>query len=129
MDEFTIQCTEAQIKKVLKLGASIEIHDTFDSYDIKESNIFYKDKFIELADGRLIKRITAEQMRGWLEKEKGISVEVSRQYGINKYCYYVFDNCGNDIESLESKIKFNSRKDAALAGIDTALKYITSSIK
>lgn len=119
ISDYTIYCTEEQTGKAVELGAPI-------------NNSYYgiccdpTEKIGLIGENHYAIIPTAEQMISWLEKEKSISVEVSRQYGINKYCYYIFDNYGNDIESLESKIKFNSRKDAVLAGIDIALKYITN---
>lgn len=52
------------------------------------------------------------------------AAEDARTYGINKYCYYIFDDYGNDIENIESKIRFSSRKEATLAAIDAALEYL-----
>lgn len=123
MNKYTIYCTKEQTKKALELGAPIKVHPFHPSVISGNERLFegiiqYNNLYYCIP--------TTQQMIGWLEKEKGISVEVSRQYGINKYCYYVFDNCGNDIESLESKIKFNSRKDATLAGIDAALEYLSN---
>ena len=96
MDKFSIPCTEEQTKKALELGAPIEVHDTFDSYDIKESNIFYKDKFIELPDDRLIERITAEQMIGFiLDSGKGYAVDLAaliKEYGYKQGCLTFIDN-------------------------------------
>lgn len=43
---------------------------------------------------------------------------------LNKYCYYIFDNYGNDIESIDNKVRFSSKKEAILAAIDAALKYL-----
>lgn len=126
MNRYEIRCTADQTKKALELGAPIEIHDTFDSYDIKESNIFYKDKFIELPDGRLIEHITAEQMVGWLE-EQGLYIDVTcdniaYEFGVWK-----------DVEpfpiprrlrGITARTNCVSRKEATIAAIDAALEYL-----
>ena len=120
MNKYTIYCTEEQTKKALELGAPIEVHDTFDSYDIKESNIFYKDKFIELPDDRLIERITAEQMLGWL-RSKGFRFKIVEH---ESYVYWQY--------SIDDYFDHNNKpsaKEATLAAIDAALEYLSNNKK
>lgn len=115
MNQYTIYCTPEQTRKALKLGAPIETYKPI-IIDSKAGGSFTTPT---------MEIVTAEQMIGWLEVQKYISsIEVSHQYRINKYCYYIFDDYGNDIESLDSKIRFNSRPEATLAAIDAALDYL-----
>lgn len=119
ISDYTIYCTEAQTHKALNLGVPIE---KLSNHPI-DKKICDKYHFLVI-DGVCYNNPTTEQMIRWLEEQKSITIEVSCQYGINKYCYYIFDNYGNDIENIESKIRFSSRKEAILAAIDTALKYL-----
>lgn len=117
MDNYAIYCTQEQAMKALELGAPII-----------QSPEWELDNNLKLKKGKHITLVipTAEQMIGWLEEQKNITIEISRQYGINKYCYYVFDNYGNDIENIESKIRFSSRKEATISAIDAAIEYLVT---
>lgn len=121
ISDYSIYCTPEQTGKALELGAPLylqSVDDDEDSIEVVENSVY---NYYEIP--------TAEEMIGWLEDQKYISsIEVSYQYMLNKYCYYIFDNYGNDIESLDSKIRFNSRKEATLAAINAALEYLMRTI-
>lgn len=121
MNEYIIYCTEEQTKKALELGAPIEVYNHFDSSDIREANIFYKDKFIELSDGKLAERTTSEQMIGWLEDKFICSIEITFESNPIKWKY---ENWGKNYDYYDYEDGFSTRKEATIAAIDAALVYL-----
>ena len=124
MNKYTIYCTEEQTKKAYELGAPIEVYNHFDSDDIREADIFYKDKFIELPDGRLIERITAEQMIGWLE-EKGVWIHFCKPNQRPTRLSFSISNINEPFRRVFVGGEYNSREEATLAAIDAALDYLS----
>lgn len=79
MDEFTIYCTEEQVKKYLKLGGSIKIK-YFDRYTptcTEQRYLIHIDYYWHIIP-------TAEQMFGWLMKQ-GVLMRVDPINGMNYY--------------------------------------------
>lgn len=99
MKQYTIDCTEEQTKKAIKLNAPISTWG------------FAREPVIP----------TAEQMLGWLEEIMGISTFHINYYPVpKKYGYLIIAiDC-----VLETGWLFNSRKEATLAAIDAALDYL-----
>lgn len=121
MDKYTIPCTEEQTKKALKLGAPINLDYHKDDFEnsIKIRNLCYAEA------------PTAEQMIGWLE-EIGVLVDINPINGLH-FNWILrtkeLDEGSNQLmwESQYTTFEheYNSRKEATLAAIDAALKYLT----
>lgn len=125
MNKYTIYCTAEQTRKALELGAPIELEIEYPvNLDTLERSPYPDIKMGE--DGEPILIIpTAEQMIGWLEGQKGIryiSIDNYFKYGWN---YTIFPWTGKSIEQDE----FNSREEATLAAIDSALEYLINNKK
>lgn len=113
MEEYTIYCTPEQTKKAFELGAPIKTR----SYRFNDHS---KDFFAEEGKGYFIP--TAEQMIGWMEEKEGIR-EISLHHLKDSWhiCVYL-DN--DDITHTE--LSYSSRKEATIAAIDAALKYLNN---
>lgn len=101
MKQYTIHCTEEQVKKALELGAPIEFETLGGS-----SNF----------DMKYTVTPTAEEMIGWLE-EQGFYFYIMNDYHWREEVQY----CNNWYHSKED---LGSRKEATLAAIDAALDYL-----
>lgn len=111
MKEYTIYCTNKQADQALALGAPIEFQEDA-SHD----------------DGKSSINPTAEQMIGWLEKEKGIVIETISSP--EKFLFsQAYSNENGKINHCLCKGGFLSRKDAILAAIDAALDYLIKNKK
>lgn len=111
MKEYTIYCTEEQTRKAFELGAPINL---------------YRQKItplsVEVHDDKYALPITAEQMIGWLRKEKGLFVEPY----LNGECSYSFSpivSTKEDGEIIRCEAE-DSPEEATLAAIDAALDYL-----
>ena len=100
MNRYTIYCTEAQIKKALKLNAPIQYDDELPSLTISP---------------------TAEEMIGWLEEYIHNIIIIK---SIDNTWLYLF--CPTNLSKHEIKTGYLSRKDATLAVIDSALEYLSN---
>lgn len=69
---------------------------------------------------------TAEQMIGWLEDI--VLKEIHVQRLLNGMWSFFFVNENEDFV-IKDKSEFNSRKEATLAAIDTALEYLNNNKK
>lgn len=131
MDKYTIYCTEEQIKKALELGVNIsEAMSRYNSrlvYDRiaegKETKESYNSRGIAIVGKRTYKIPTAEQMISWLE-EQNVHISVwHRIVGIDNWHEY-----GACIDAKRDDAwhnnEFDSRKEATLAAIDSALDYL-----
>lgn len=119
ISDYTIFCTEAQTKKAIKLGAPINIF----IHTSSESKENYKPI------GECIDAVipTAEQMIGWLRKEKGLFVEPY----LNGECCYSFSpivSTKEDGEIIHLEAEDDPDK-ATLVAIDAALDYLTNNKK
>lgn len=123
MNRYKIYTTEAQTRKALSLGAPIEVYDNWDSDDIREANIFYKEKYIELDDYKLANRITAEEMIGWLE-DQGIKINIEHSNVEDSMRFKIHKSEDFDYE-IAWNFHYPSRKEATLAAIDAALDYLS----
>ena len=114
MDKYTIYCTEEQTRKALELGAPIEVDFQFNSKTVIINNKAYIVP-------------TAEQMMGWLRKEKGLFVETY----LNCECCYSFSPIVSIKEDGEI-IQLEAEDDpdmATIVAIDAALEYLTNNKK
>lgn len=115
MEKYTIYCTSEQTRKALELGAPIE-------KDWIPEFLFNNEYFS-------LKNPTAEQMISWFE-EQGFIIEVSfrgldepNKQGNKVFIYHLFDYSEwEELNPLSDLYK--SRKEATLAAIDAALKYL-----
>lgn len=133
MNKYTIYCTEEQTKRALKLGAPIELWK--DSDDIVHPNYIklnIQDHMGLCSRGYTYAVIpTAEQLIGWLE-EQDMIIETSfkgtdepDKKGNKMYIYHLFDfKKWEELNPLSDL--YQSRKEATLAAIDAALKYLES---
>lgn len=111
MNRYTIYCTDEQTKKALKLGAPI--------YNM-QSNISVNGCGWFDYKGKSYLCPTAEQMIGWLN-EQDILVSILFGYEVSEK--WAFDIDGNEWIEFTSG-EYNSRKEATIAAIDTALDYL-----
>lgn len=121
MNRYTIFCTRSQTKKALELGAPIEII----SYGYEK----YHNKLLVHGKGWAISP-TAEQMCGWLRKQ-GLCVEIisKKYFGDRTKLYNANLWKIPEVKKLEDVTETNDYKEATLAAIDAALKYLTSNKK
>lgn len=118
MSDYSLYCTEAQTRKAFALGAPIEVLYTKDDYQQKIPTIRIKDKFVNY--DYFVP--TAEQMLGWLEEQEIHIIVVRSDDGFDVTYYYVLNERYGDYN-------YTSRKEATLAAIDAALKYLTNNKK
>ena len=114
MEQYTIYCTKGQTNKALELGAPIEVDFQFNYKTV----IINKKAYIVP---------TAEQMTGWLRKEKGLFVELY----LNCECCYSFYPIVSTKEDGEI-IQLEAEDDpdmATIVAIDAALEYLTNNKK
>lgn len=110
MKNYTIFCTEQQMRKALELGAPIATKRIICRIEVDIPN-------------KLIIP-TAEQMIGWLEEQINF-IGVIRQEN-NTWLYIIYpENNSNKNITIKG---FSSRKEATLAAIDTALGYLARRI-
>ena len=113
MEQYTIYCTEKQINKALELGVPIEVDFQFNSKTV----IINKKAYIVP---------TAEQMIGWLERQRLVIIETLRVThpiaGISWYSYKLIFPWRKE---EYNEIKYNSRREATLAAIDAAFDYLS----
>ena len=129
MNRYTIHCTPEQTKKALKLGAPIE--EAMSRYNArnaiqrvesgKETIEEYANKGIALVNRGYVKKAlkipTAEQMIGWIEENKYMTIEVLRTcVGYRYFAYFVV---GRKIGG-----RYDTRSEAILAAIDAVLEYM-----
>lgn len=108
LDEYTIYCTDTQIRKALKLGAEIKLIKVYEGRPEQGYNVI----------------VTAEQIIEWLA-EQGITFEILM---ISKKIVYfslwrIDDKSTHPIVGY-SDDGYSTRKEATLAGIDAALDYL-----
>lgn len=124
MKQYTIYCTDKQVKKALELGAPLDgvckqdgtrpIYYTLPTSDPKwmDCDAYYMP--------------TAEQMIGWLETRGEFRIEIST--GIRDvWFYYIHISYGTNYKNLFYG-GFHTRKEATLAAIDAALDYLVNNI-
>ena len=112
ISDYSIFCTKEQTRKALKLGAPIDIYY---NEDIEHTCII---------EGLCWNIPTAEQMMGWLRKEKGLFVEPY----LNGECCYSFSpivSTKEDGEIIHLEAEDDPDK-ATLVAIDAALEYLTN---
>lgn len=113
MEQYTIYCTEKQINKALELGAPIEVDFQFNSKTV----IINKKAYIVP---------TAEQMIGWLERQRLVIIETIRvTHPIDGISWYGYKLIFPWRKEEYNEIKYNSRREATLAAIDAAFDYIS----
>lgn len=119
LQDYTIYCTEAQMKKALELGAPIG-KKTIEYSVCPQPGSGYEEYFLEETDELIIP--TAEQMVGWLEDSEEIDEIAPIKTGKNwDYVIYMTSSLP-DIENLNGT--FPTRREALLAAIDAALDYL-----
>lgn len=120
MEEFTIYCTEEQVKKALELGAPL-------------NSCYHNDDFqntIKIGSLHYVEIPTAEQMMGWLES-KGLCVEPYRT-ACGYLCTISKVPSGTQIYSQDEEGddkysgQFTTKGKAILAAIDAALEYLSN---
>lgn len=122
MNRYTIPCTEEQTKKALELGAPLyRLYGTgFSDYSD------YIDMLI-ISDTETYAIPTAEEMVGWLEKQK-IFVYIEPCFDIS--CSWHIASKGYNKYGYVSDTKVcKTRKEATLAAIDAALEYLLNNKK
>lgn len=113
ISDYTIYCTEEQTKRAMNLGANMKF---LNCDETKEYKHFYRHHIAFAFP-------TAEQIVGWLEKQ-GILVltEPSQDKFYGTYSLKREDGYWFNRIFLEGL--YPSRKEATLAAIDAALKYL-----
>lgn len=118
--DFTICCTEEQIRKAIELGAPIiptGYYDFtgWDNDSIPKNSIIIGSKYYAIP--------TAAEMINWLE-EQGIIVDTYLfiGYGVPEGFGFRIFNKGFRFDTC----KYSTRKEATLAAIDAALVYLTN---
>lgn len=129
MKRYTIYCTQEQTSKALELGAPID--EAMSRYNArnaiqrvesgKETLEEYAKQGIALVDCQYVKKAlkipTAEQMIGWIEENKYMSIEVVRTpVGYRYFAYFV--------EGRKIGGRYDTRSEATIEAIDAALEYI-----
>lgn len=117
ISDYTIYCTESQVRKALELNVPIE--NVYYNVVTKEALKRYN---LVMIGGREYKIPTVEQMIGWL-RYKNIHIVVHKDV-VDKWSAY-----GHNIEPIEFTvfdrlIGFNSYEEATLAAIDAALNHL-----
>lgn len=111
ISDYTIYCTEEQVKKALELGAPIESYPImFVPHDVPRYEKQINKGWIAFPSP------TAEQMICWLEEQGIHEVRVAQ----NSCLKWYFCVCG------KIKNKFSTRKEATIASIDAALEYLNN---
>lgn len=120
MQKYSIHCTETQARKALELGAPIEVQEYI------SSTIPLPKDWFPICN-HCFHIPTAEQMIGWLRKEKGLFVEPY----LNGECCYSFSpivSTKEDGEIIHLEAEDDPDK-ATLAAIDAALEYLINNKK
>lgn len=121
MNNYTIYCTESQVKKALELGAPIHSPQValgfFEEWELEILHtIIIDDEYYDIP--------TAEQMIGWLEKQGIIIDTISEEENENEILYLA-SLYKKGYQSLNKElILYPTRKEATLAGINKALDYL-----
>ena len=109
MNEYTIYCNPIQTRKALELGAPIE-------KDWIPECLFNNGYFS-------LRNPTAEQMISWLEEQECISeIHIVRGISYANWCFDGYDK--HYTSAFSSNMFYETRKEATLAAIDAALKYL-----
>jgi len=117
MKNYINYCTEEQTKKAFKLGAPIKHETELHSYCEPWSE--FEEYYIK--DTETLIKPTTQQMIGWLE-EKDQTIEVCRLTFGGDWAVFI-----NNIQEVGKY--FNSRKEAELYGIDSALIYLEKGLE
>lgn len=114
MNRYTIYCTPEQTMKALELGAPIQFASI---------NDIRLGRYIEVESNNEAYGIpTAEQMIGWIEENKYMTIEVVRTcVGYRYFAYFVV---GREIGG-----RYDTRSEATIAAIDAALEYLSNNKK
>lgn len=133
MSDYTLFCTEEQVKKALKLRAPIsEAMSRYNSLLVykrieqgKETKEYYNNQGIAICGTRTYKIPTAEQMLGWLN-EQGVQITTH----VNVLDEWKTIVC---VKSSAQPIAYSewrkSRKVAIIVAIDAALEYLADKFK
>lgn len=116
ISDYTIYCTESQIKRAIELGAQMEYAKVIDT--INGNSIRIPEE-----TGEFYQIPTAEQMLGWLETQ-GLFIPIDKSDG--GHIFYKIRKGNTYICEWNS---FSSRPEATLAAIDAALDYLTNNKK
>lgn len=117
MNKYTIYCTREQTKKALELGAPIE----------PQTSSTLIDTLCAFCDDGWYIIPTAEQMLGWLRKNK-LYIEVMMNDTDTERHFDGFVFISTTDEALLPTIK-ETYEDALLSAIDNALEYLTNNKK
>lgn len=129
MDKYTIYCTEEQTRTALKLGAPIKLLYEKDNTSNQQYLILTAQEYTRLCnEGYCYAKVpTTEQMIGWLE-EKGFAIDIFNNTGgfiwdvmltkAHNRLIYSF------VEENVKYIPYRNRKEATLAAINAALRYL-----
>lgn len=119
MNKYEIYCTAEQTAKAIELGAPID-------------KCFYSqgnDDAIKLPNKALFHATipTASQMIGWLEEQSITEISITKCSFVSKFWGFgVYSDEGCIAENTKD---FNSREEATLSAIDSALEYLTKNNK
>lgn len=118
MNRYKIPCTKEQTRKAFELGAPIEFEMEFPvNLDTFERSPYPDIKMGDDGEPILIPP-TVEEIIGWLEEQKGIEfTTISKAWG--KWYFYI-NLFGDTLIGDE----YQSRKEATLKALNTALDYL-----
>lgn len=116
ISDYIIYCTEEQTRKAHKLGAPLNID--YHSDDFENSVKIRSLCYVEIP--------TAEQLIGYIEAQPCIDhIRIFRYNNGWDWSFTIFLSNYDTIEICH----FNSRPEATLAAIDTALEYLSNNKK
>lgn len=124
MDRYEIYCSKEQTWKAFELGAPIKLLYEKDSNSEQRYLTLNPQKHPSLFyEGYCYAKVpTVEQMMQWLEEKKVEFTTISKAWG--KWYFYV--NCP-DRTLIDDG--FQSREEALIKAIDSALEYLTENKK
>lgn len=125
MDKFTIYCTAEQTKNALELGAPIKINNYPPINGEEFIWLSPPADAIAWNNSTNCTVPTAEQMVEWLEDQE----EISNLHIFRLSIHWTFDLHTSNGEEKNNRPLFNTRKEATLAAISSALEYLTNNKK
>ncbi len=134
MNRYTIYCTEEQTKKAIDLGAPIKSIPIGGREWMRPAYLTKRLNEGGWAECPAYYVPTAEQMIGWLEEQESIrEVNVYRSANYEDWYYSILGSNKQyiiiDGHLIASVGKYDIRKEATLAAIDSALDYLIKNKK
>lgn len=119
ISDYTIYCTESQIKRAIELGAKMEYAKVIDT-------IYGNSIRIPEETGEFYQNPTAEQMIGFLLDNGITDMVISRKKNPHTFGFNIWYGMNG---LIQEEIQYPSRPEATLAAIDAALDYLTNNKK